>query len=129
MKTKLIVLQNINKTLKMYYIPRFKCEIFQAKVKDVIIDSLSSLVNEVNLEATSNGLSLQAMDSAHVSLVSLNMKEEGFEEYRCDKNTTLGLNLLDFGKVLKLAKPNDVMTILANEDNSFLTIKFDNESK
>ena len=98
----------------MYYIPRFKCEIFQAKVKDVIIDSLSSLVNEVNLEATSNGLSLQAMDSAHISLVSLNMK---------DKNTVLGLNLLDFGKVLKLIKPNDVMTIWANEENSFLTIK------
>ena len=38
MKTKLIVLQNINKTLKMYYIPIFK------------IDSLISLVNEVNLE-------------------------------------------------------------------------------
>ena len=52
-----IVLQNINTTLKIYYIPRFKCEIFQAKVKDVIIDSSSSLVNEVNLEATSNGLS------------------------------------------------------------------------
>ena len=73
MKTKLIVLQNINKKLKMYYIPIFK------------IDSLISLVNEVNLEATSNGLYLQTMDSAHISLVSLNMKEEGFEEYRCDK--------------------------------------------
>ena len=95
----------------MYYIPRFKCEIFQAKVKDVIIDSLSSLVNEINLEATSNGLSLQLMDSTYVSLVSLNMKEEGFEEYRCDKNTVLGLNLLDFGKELKLIKPNEVMTI------------------
>ena len=69
------------------------------------------------------------MDSAHISLVSLGMKEEGFEEYRCDKNITLGLNLIDFGKVLKLAKPNDVMTILSNEENSFLTIKFDNESK
>ena len=68
----------------MYYIPRFKCEIFQAKVKDVIIDSLCSLVNEVNLEASSNGLSLQTMDSTHVSIVSLNMKEEGFEEYRCE---------------------------------------------
>ena len=68
----------------MYYIPRFKCEIFQAKVKDVIIDSSSSLVNEVNLEATSNGLSPQTMDSAHVILVWLNMKEEGFEEYRCE---------------------------------------------
>ena len=99
---------------------KFKYEIFQAKVKDAIIDSLSSLVNEVNLEATSNGLSLQAIDS---SLVSLNMKEECFEEYRCDKNTVLGLNLLDFGKILKLIKPNDVMTIWANEENSFLTIK------
>ena len=68
----------------MYYIPRFKCEIFQAKVKDVIIDSLSSLVNEINLEATSNGLSLQLMDSTYVSIVSFNMKEEGFEEYRCE---------------------------------------------
>ena len=63
------------------------------------------------------------MDIAHISLVSLNMKEEGFEEYRCDKNTVLGLNLLYFGKVLKLIKPNDVMTIWANEENSFLTIK------
>ena len=99
---------------------KFKYEIFQAKVKDVIIDSLSSLVNEVNLEATSNGLSLQAMDSTHISL---NMKKEGFEEYRCDKITVLGLNLLDFGKVSKLIKPNDVMTIWANEENSFLTIK------
>ena len=63
------------------------------------------------------------MDSAYISLVSINMKEEGFVEYWCDKNTVLGLNLLDFGKVLKLAKPNDVMTILANEVNSFLTIK------
>ena len=104
----------------MYYIPIFNCEIFIANVKDVIIDSLSSLVNEVNLEATSNWLSLQAMDSAHISLVSLNMKEE---EYRCDKNNLLGLILLDFDKVLKWAKPNDVMTIWANEENSFLTIK------
>jgi len=118
-----IVLQNINETLKMYYIPRFKWEIFQAKIKDVIIDSLCSLVNEVNLEATSNGLSLQTMDSAYISLVSLNMKEEGFVEYRWDKNTVLGLNWLDFGKVSKLIKPNDVMTIWANEENSFLTIK------
>ena len=107
---------------------------FQAKIKDIvifkkIIDSLSSLVNEVNLEATSTGISLQAMDSAHVSLVSLKMKEEGFEEYRCDKNVTLGINLTDFGKVLKLAKPSDVMTIISNEELSYLTIKFDNESK
>ena len=94
-----------------------------------LIDSIKDLVSDINLEISPMGISLQAMDSSHVALVTLNLSSEGFEEYRCDKNTTLGLNLIDFGKVLKLAKPNDVMTILANEDNSFLTIKFDNESK
>ena len=36
------------------------------------------------------GLSLQAMDSAHVSLVALKLNESGFESYRCDKPITLG---------------------------------------
>ena len=67
----------------MYYILRLNWEIFNAKVKDVIIDSVYSLVNEVNFDFED---------------ASLNMKEEGFEEYRCDKNTLLGLHLLDFGK-------------------------------
>ena len=40
------------------------------------------------------------MDNVHVSFISLNMKEERFEEYRFYKNTTLGLNLLDFSIVL-----------------------------
>ena len=107
---------------------------FQAKLTEGIllkklIESIKDLVTDINLEITATGISLQAMDSSHVALVTLNLSSEGFEEYRCDKNTTLGLNLIDFGKVLKLAKTNDVMTILANEDTSYLTIKFDNESK
>ena len=61
--------------------------------------------------------------TVHIYHLKWKKKEEGFEEYRCDKNNSLGLILLDFDKVLKLAKPNDVMTILANEINSFFTIK------
>ena len=41
------------------------------------------------------GISLQNMDSSHVALCSLKLKndEQGFENYRCDRNLTLGLNL------------------------------------
>ena len=107
---------------------------FYAKLNEGIlikklVDAIKDLVSDINLDISAIGISLQAMDSSHVALVTMNLSSEGFEEYRCDKNTTLGLNLSDFGKVLKLAKPNDVMTILSNEDNAFLTIKFDNESK
>ena len=67
------------------------------------------------------------MDSAHVSLVSLKLNDSGFEEYRCDKNITLGLNLQDFSKILKMAKADDVMILKAEEDSSFLSISYENK--
>lgn len=69
------------------------------------------------------------MDSAHVSLVSLKINETGFEEYRCDKNITLGINLNDFSKIIKMAKSDDVLILKADEENSFLSITFENKSK
>ena len=69
------------------------------------------------------------MDSAPVSLVSLKINESGFEEYRCDKNITLGINLNDFSKIIKMAKSDDVLILKAEEDNSFLSITFENKSK
>ena len=66
------------------------------------------------------------MDSAHVSLVSLKMNDTGFSEYRCDKNITLGINLVDLSKVLKLAKNGDTLTLKAEEESSSLTITFEN---
>jgi len=41
---------------------------------------------------------LQAMDSSHVALVSLMLKSEGFENYRCDRNLSLGINLASMSK-------------------------------
>ena len=40
-----------------------------------------------------SGISIQSMDSSHVSLVSMELSSEGFDPYRCDKNVTLGISL------------------------------------
>ncbi len=69
------------------------------------------------------------MDSAHVSLVSLQLDYNGFEEYRCDKPMTLGINLQDFSKILKMAQNNDVLTLKAEEENAYLNILFENKGK
>jgi len=69
------------------------------------------------------------MDSAHVSLVSLQLNETGFEHYRCDTAITLGINLGDFSKILKMAQNDDIVTLKADSENSFLNIIFDNKSK
>jgi len=46
-----------------------ECSIFRK-----IIDSLKELVKMVNIEVNTKGLSIQAMDSCHVALVSLVLK-------------------------------------------------------
>jgi proliferating cell nuclear antigen len=68
------------------------------------------------------------MDSAHVSLVSLQLNESGFEEFRCDKALTLGINLNDFSKILKMAQNDDIIILKADDENSFLNIIFNNKS-
>lgn len=73
------------------------------------------------------GISLQAMDTSHVALVSLNLSMEGFEEYRCDSNVVLGVNIANLSKVMKLADPADSITLQADQDPSTLKIKFENQ--
>jgi proliferating cell nuclear antigen len=43
--------------------------------------------------------SLQGMDSSHVSLVSLMLRAEGFDPYRCDRSIALGINLKSMANV------------------------------
>jgi proliferating cell nuclear antigen len=67
------------------------------------------------------------MDAAYVSLVALLLRADGFEEYRCDRNLTFGINLESMFKVLKTAQNDDIVTICA-EDNGD-TVQFIFESK
>lgn len=68
------------------------------------------------------------MDGAHVSLVSLVLNDTGFTDYRCDKPITLGVNLADLAKILKMSVSDDIVVLKAEEQQSFLTIIFDNKS-
>lgn len=61
------------------------------------VDSIKELVTDTNLECSATGIMLQAMDSSHVALVSLSLKNEGFDLFRCDRNISLGLNLVRGG--------------------------------
>jgi hypothetical protein len=40
--------------------------------------------------ARCSGFTLQAMDNSHVSLVSLALRADGFEHFRCDRNMSMG---------------------------------------
>ncbi len=62
----------------------FEARLLQGSLLKKIIEAIRELVTDVNLECTETGISLQAMDSSHVSLCTVNMKMEGFDHYRWD---------------------------------------------
>lgn len=51
------------------------------------------------------------MDSSHVALVTLRLDSTGFETYRCDRSTNLGINLAHFAKIVKCAGNDDTLSL------------------
>ena len=65
------------------------------------------------------------MDSSHVSLCAMRLREDGFEHYRCDRDMNLGLNLGNLAKILKCAQNDDTITIKSEESGDTATFMFE----
>jgi len=101
-----------------------ECSIFRK-----IIDSLKELVKMVNIEVNTKGLSIQAMDSCHVALVSLVLKEKAFSSYTCHKPLTLGLTIENVAKILKIAGNEDSMILQCEDEPTSLKFRFESKRK
>ena len=64
----------------------FEARLVQGSLLKKVLEALKELLNEGSFDCADNGIQLQAMDIANVSLVSLNLRSEGFDKYRCDRN-------------------------------------------
>ncbi|OVA20842.1 Proliferating cell nuclear antigen [Macleaya cordata] len=103
----------------------------QGSLLKKVIESLKDLVNDANFDCSSTGFSLQAMDSSHVALMSLLLRSDGFEHYRCDHgNFPMGMKLENLSKILKCAGNDDIITIKADgPGNDTVTFMFESPSQ
>ena len=88
---------------------------FKATIADVAVfrDSIiaiAELIDEGIFKITKNGMSLLAADRAMVSVVDFKLPATVFEEYKVEKDQTLGVNISNFVSVIKRAKPEDKLT-------------------
>jgi len=70
-------------------------------------------------------ISFQGMDSSHVSLVSLQLTESGFENYRCDSDQCLGIQFAALSKILKCMTSKDSLSIQAQSDGDIVNFIFE----
>ena len=106
----------------------FEAKLAEGLVFKKIIESIKDIVTDVNIDISPSGnptlyskqivlicyligISLQAMDSSHVALVSLNLSMDGFEHYRADSNMVLGVSIANLAKVMRLADNTDSITL------------------
>ncbi|EEB09016.2 hypothetical protein SJAG_04190 [Schizosaccharomyces japonicus yFS275] len=99
----------------------------QAALLKKLLDAIKDLVVDANFDCNDSGISLQAMDSSHVALVSMLIKSDGFEPYRCDRNIALGINLNALSKVLRCAQNEDLVTLKAEDTPELLNLVFESE--
>ncbi|KAJ7959694.1 Proliferating cell nuclear antigen [Quillaja saponaria] len=94
-----------------------------------VLEAIKDLVNDANFDCSSTGFSLQAMDSSHVALVSLLLRSDGFEHYRCDRNISMGMNLANMAKMLKCAGNDDIVTLKADDGSDSVTFMFESPTQ
>jgi len=102
---------------------------FKAKVKaDIlkeIINVVATLVDEVKLQVGQDGISLKAVDPAHVAMVELKLSKDAFEELKATSGE-LGIDIEKLKDVLKLAKAGDILSVDHNEDQNKLVLSIAN---
>ena len=82
-------------------------------------------MQDCNFDCNDAGIGLQAMDNSHVALVSMLLKSEVFQPYRCDRNVALGINLGSLTKVLRAAQADDILTLKAEDAPDVVNLVFE----
>ncbi|CCW67815.1 unnamed protein product [Phytomonas sp. Hart1] len=94
-----------------------------------LVECVNGLVNEANFDCNPGGLSIQAMDTSHVALVHMLLRDDCFIKYQCERNSILGLNLASLSKVLKIVDSTDSLTLRHDDDSDLVTLLSENAEK
>jgi len=93
----------------------------QAVLLKKVVDSMKDLCKDVNFDVSERGLQVQSMDSSHVALVSLMLREAAFSEFKCDRAVSLGMNVESLSKVFKMCGNHDSLRLRHDNESDKVT--------
>lgn len=75
-----------------------------------LVDVVSTLVSEVKLSISKDGLEAKAVDPSHVAMLVLKLQKAVFEEFTGEA-TDIGVDIEKLKEVLRLSKPGDIIDL------------------
>ena len=89
------------------------------------VEAIKDLLTDANFDFTKDGVTLNAMDANHVSMVRMEMDPSMFQAYNVRRNITVGINVPTLAKVLACADKSDAFELAISEgDEDQLVLSF-----
>lgn len=105
----------------------FTLKLENSRILKGIVETLASIIDETEFRVTPKEFTISAMDPSRICLLKLAIKKDDFDDYKCSKESKVGLNLDDLDKILKRSAVNDSVEIDFNEANQKIKIKMQRE--
>lgn len=81
-----------------------------------VADLLNTVVTEAKFKLDQNGLSVKAVDPAHVAMISIDVPKESFNEYQIDSDEEIAIDVEKLKSVIRLASSSDSVTITKEKE-------------
>jgi proliferating cell nuclear antigen len=108
----------------------FRIRTVKAAPFRTLIEAIQGILTDANLEIDSNGIKIKAMDGTHTILVHLFLKADRFDEYHCPQKHILGVNMINFFKLVKTMSNNEsIVLFMRKSDTTKLGIEILNGEK
>lgn len=105
----------------------FKIKLLNAKKLKDIISAISILVDEASFDITPSDIKLRAMDPSHIAMVDFVWEKEAFDEFICEAETKLCINISELLKLLKRVSETETAELTLDEKTGRLEITLQGE--
>ncbi len=108
----------------------FYATTIQASIFKSLIESIKEILPDTTIEVSNESIRVLSMDPTHSALVHLTLESENFEKFHCLQNQILGVNMVNFFKLIKIISTKDILTLFVkSSDLNHLGIRIENPTK
>ncbi len=102
----------------------------QTSAFKTLTEALKEILTDANIEFTDSCMKIITMDPTQTILVHLKLEKDNFESYYCKHKIFIGVNMLNFFKLIRTLTNNDALTLFIEEGNTnLLGIRIENGEK
>jgi proliferating cell nuclear antigen len=95
-----------------------------------LIEASKELLSDTCIEFDQSGMKVVSMDTSHIVLVHLKLDAARFEYYYCKSRLVIGLNMINFHRLIKTLNSSDTLTLYVDEvEFNQLGIRLENIEK